>query len=77
MGRDSRMQPWLKARVVAGKLVLGGRVVQIDVVLVGQHELDLAQRVLRPGPLAEGEGEFAGAIGIPIDRAPGGRACRS
>ena len=48
-----------------GELVLGGRVVKVDVVGIGQHELHLAEGVFRTRLLAEGEGELAGTIGTP------------
>jgi hypothetical protein len=36
-----------------GEQVVGRRVVEVDVVLVREHELDLAERVVRSGPLAQ------------------------
>ena len=43
-----------------------GRVVQVDVVPVGEHELDATQRVARPRRLAHGEGKGArGVLGEP------------
>ena len=41
------MQPWLKARDGAAEQVALGRVVHVDVVLVGEAELDDAQHVRR------------------------------
>ena len=53
------------------EFLLGRGIVQINVMLVRQHELHLAKGILGARTLAEGEGEISPAIGVPIDAAPG------
>ena len=51
-GFCTRMQPWEKSRRERVKSSGSRRGVQVDVVLVGEHELDQAERVLGAGLLA-------------------------
>ena len=50
-GCSTRIQPWLKCADGLTNRVPLGRVVHVDVVLVGEAELDDAEQVLRAGRL--------------------------
>ena len=54
-GFCTRMQPWLNMRIGLSNSSRCGRVVHVDVVLVGEQELDDAQHVVGARRLDEGE----------------------
>ena len=48
-GLRTRMQPWLKARLASSNRAFVGRVVHVDVVLVGEAEFNTPSTLLPPG----------------------------